>query len=61
MLAELELDMCWDWDSMGTLVVAKALLHLGEVGQEVRGAWEDQVAHLEVLRCGGKVVQGEDC
>ena len=44
---------------MGTLVVAKAL-HLGEVGQEVRGVWEDWVAHLEVLQCGGKVVQGED-
>ena len=44
---------------MGTLVVAKAL-HLGEVGQEVWGVREVQVAHSEVLQCGEKVVQGED-
>ena len=46
-------------DSMGTLVVAKAL-HLEKVGQEVRGVWEARVAHSEVLQCGEKVVQGED-
>ena len=44
---------------MGTLVVAKAL-HLEGVGPEVWGVWEAQVAHLEVLQCGEKVVQGED-